>query len=84
MFTPPPDTPFSHIFINDFLMTLFFTPPPRTPFDGVDLSMLYGNFPSFQLRPCHRLRTVCVMVFSNMKTRKCVVKSLYSLHVTEL
>ncbi len=30
MFTPPPDTPFSHIFIHDLLMTLFFHPPtPR-------------------------------------------------------
>jgi hypothetical protein len=28
---PPPDTPFSHIFSNDFLMTLFLHPPPPRP-----------------------------------------------------
>ncbi len=31
MFTLPQDIPFSHIFTNDFLMTIFFYPPPPTP-----------------------------------------------------
>ncbi len=30
MFTLPPDTPFSHIFTDDFLMTLFLHPTPPT------------------------------------------------------
>jgi hypothetical protein len=30
MFTPLPDTPFSHILDDDFLMTLFFRTPPDT------------------------------------------------------
>jgi hypothetical protein len=31
MFNPPQDTPFSHIFTNDFLMTLFLKKHPPTP-----------------------------------------------------